>query len=62
MPPTLGRDLDIIISSVEAAVDAHKKQESLEEQIEKAEAEGDTATAQQLKYQLKAAEMETAYA
>lgn len=62
LPPALGRDLDIIISAAEAAVDAHKRQESLEEQIEKAEEAGDTATAEQLGYQLKAAEMETAYA
>lgn len=62
LPPSLGRDLDIIISAVEAAVDAHKKQDSLEEEIEKAEAAGDDTTAERLKNQLKAAEMETNYA
>lgn len=62
LPPSIGRDLDIIISAAEAAVDAHKKQESLEEDIDKAKAAGDNATVEQLEYQLKAAKMETAYA
>jgi len=62
LSPALGRDLDIIISTVEAAIDAHTKQESLEKEIEKAEAAGDSAAVEQMNYQLKAAEMETSYA
>lgn len=62
LPPALGRDLDLIILATEAAVDAHKDEEALEEQIKKAESAGDTATVDRLNKQLKAAKMTTAYA